>query len=514
MSFQTTNKDRLSTFKQRDDNRRVAIIDIGSNSVRLVIYDVVGRCIRTFFNEKVLAGLGRGLGETGKLDPDGRVLAMQALDRFCAVMDAQRVTDVTAFATAAVRDAEDGAEFCAKMKERTGLAIRILSGTDEAKYAASGVIAMQPKADGVCGDLGGSSLEFSNIQEGYYTGGSTYALGPLALQSVSETIDLSSTKVRKALEEHIDSVLDDAIELKGRSGTFYAVGGAWRTIARIHMELNDYSLRMLQNYEMTASSVIELCDRLMVPDKKLTPLVTAIAKKREQTLPLTALVLSRLIQIGGFDKVVTSSYGAREGMVYEGLSASLQRRDPLLAGMRLLMKSEPAGELFGEALAGWIRQASEKTLPQRLIEASCIVADLGARLHPDHRSHLTSEWVLTAPVTGVTHVERAMLALAIGCRYERNFRSTATETLLNGSERAAAKALGALMRLGADFSGRTANLFAFAKLTATSEELVLDVDKDHSSLASELVIKRLERTAFALGLTPALKFGGEQSVAT
>ena len=503
---------RRHVFEKMDDNQRVGVIDIGSNSVRLVIYDVLGRCIRVFFNEKVLAGLGRGLGETGRLNSEGVGSAMRALERFCAVMEGQRVQDIRPFATAAVREAEDGAAFCAEVRERTGLKIRILSGAEEARFAAMGVIAMQPKADGICGDLGGTSLELSHISSGYYTGGSTYALGPLALAPVLDGGDISEPAVRSRLESHIDSVFASAPELQGRTETFYAVGGAWRAIARIHMELTNYPLRVLQNYEMDIDSLSKLCDQLWRPDKKLTHLINVIGKKRETTLPITGVVLKKLLNAGGFKRVIMSSHGAREGMVYDGLPPTLKACDPLLEGMRLLMRPEPAGALFGEALSDWIRQPAEKTLSRRLVEAACLVADIGARLHPDHRSQTTFDWVMTAPVTGVTHVERTLIAYALGCRYERTFRDTASELLLDGRQRVKARALGALMRLGADFAGRTATLFDNASLWADDHRLVLEIEESAASLASELVVKRLQRAADVIGLEPEVRIRGVEIV--
>ena len=501
--------DRKSVFARREDTQRIGVIDIGSNSVRLVIFDVTGRTIRTFFNEKVQAGLGRNLNETGRLHGEGRLAALRALERYGAVMRGQRVMQTYAFATAAVREASDGAEFCAKIRDELGISIRILSGEDEARYAATGVIAMHPETDGISGDLGGSSLELSNISNGYYTGGSTYPLGPLALQADGDAKNgLSGVNV-KDLTERVDSVLKDAPEITGSPTTFYMVGGAWRAIARIHMELNNYPLRLLQHYQMKAETLLDVCEQIISPGRRVSSLIQEIGNRRAQTLPTTALVLKRVIELGKFENVVTSSYGAREGILFETFSPSLRRTDPLVPGMRLLMRSEPAGALFGEALAKWIGPVATQTLPLRLVEAACIVADIGARLHPDHRSYMAFEWILTAPVTGITHAERAMMALAVGCRYERQFRHTASESLLNGAQRAKAKALGSLMRLGADYAGRTESLFEHATLKVDGTLLVLDLEAGARNLMSDMVYKRLERAATQLGLEAQFRLGGE-----
>jgi DNA-binding transcriptional ArsR family regulator len=130
-------------------SRDIAAIDIGSNSVRLVLYRLEGRAIWTVFNEKVLAGLGRDLATTGRLSPDGVTLAMTALRRFAAVLEGVRPERTLIAATAAVREAADGPEFCERVAAETGLRIRVLSGEEEAKYAAMGVLAGAPDAHGV-----------------------------------------------------------------------------------------------------------------------------------------------------------------------------------------------------------------------------------------------------------------------------------------------------------------------------------------------------------------------------
>ncbi len=510
---------KSSQLKFTTKARRVGVIDIGSNSVRLVIYDVVGRAMQARFNEKVLAGLGRGLTETGMLNPEGVEAAMSALARFKTTMRAQGVDEELPFATAAVREAQNGAEFCAKVKEEIGLKIRVMSGVDEARLAATGVIAQLPKAHGISGDLGGSSLELSIINDGYYASGTTYALGPLALlppdwlkqaeQAMPEPADLKS--LSKKLRKPIDAELTGAVELSGSQDTLYMVGGAWRAIARMHMELNDYPLRILQTYEFDAQELLELTKKLQAPDENLLALMNEVSSKRAKTLPAAAAVLNGVLRAGNFKKVVTSSFGVREGLVLEQMDKGLQQKDPLIAGMQAMIAETPSNWEFGAALGDWLKQASKHTLPERLSETACLAADIGSRMHPDYRAEMAFEFIVTAPLSGWTHKERAAVALAIACRYQRNFKHTISANLLDGELSGQARSLGALMRLGAHFSGRSSDLLKYSRIEIKDGSLILDVDEKMKALMSEMVRKRLVQAAVIMGHEPRLSFSGKES---
>ena len=350
--------------------KRIGVMDVGSNSVRLVVYDVRGRAMQPRFNEKVLAGLGRGLNSTGKLNKDGVEIAIAALSRFASITRAQKVEALFPFATAAVREAADGKEFADRVKKETGITLRVLSGTDEAKFAAEGVLAGTPGVDGVAGDLGGSSLELARLGSGRYEGGSTYPLGPLALDTGGA---FNEDKVLAKVKD----VLANAPELKKSGDTFFAVGGAWRAIGTLHMELTRAPLHMLQNYEMDAGELSKLLADIL-GGKKHTEVLLEVAKRRAITIPYAAAVLKTVLDIGKFKSVMISSYGVREGIIFDSLDPAERLEDPLDAGIEALIADEQAAE-FGRALAEWASEAAPYTLNARLSSAACRLVDIGAR---------------------------------------------------------------------------------------------------------------------------------------
>ncbi|MDB5468243.1 MAG: exopolyphosphatase, partial [Phenylobacterium sp.] len=268
----------------RPEGRQAAVIDVGSNSVRLVIYRLEGRAIWTIFNEKALAGLGRDLPASGRLSPDGIETAMTALRRFRTLLDGWRAEDVTAAATAAVRDAADGPAFLRRVRDETGLEVRTLTGEEEARYAALGVIAGYPEAQGVVGDLGGSSLELVRLNGGDGpTDGGTFPLGPFAL-GAPRNLDIDRT--RRLIELELAPMAN-----RFATRHFHAVGGAWRNLALLHMELADYPLRVAHQYEMSRSDAIDVARFVERQSRSSLERIQGLSKKRFDTLPYSALVL-------------------------------------------------------------------------------------------------------------------------------------------------------------------------------------------------------------------------------
>ena len=245
--------------------RPVAVVDIGSNSVRLVVYDGLRRSPAPIFNEKILCGLGKGVAITGNLNEAAISRALLALRRFKALAKQIGVKSIYAVATAAAREAKNGQAFIDKAENALGAGIKVLTGKEEARFAALGVMAGTPEADGIAGDLGGGSLELIDIKDGKLHDGITLPIGPLRL------IDMSGGSIQRA-REIVDEYLVKAPILEKLHGrTFYAVGGTWRNLARIHMAQSNYPLHVLHHYSMTrqqAEGIAELVAGLTVTSLK------------------------------------------------------------------------------------------------------------------------------------------------------------------------------------------------------------------------------------------------------
>ncbi len=483
--------------------RDAAVIDIGSNSVRLVVYRLEGRAIWTVFNEKVLAGLGRDLARTDTLSPEGVETALAAVRRFRAVLESVRPGAVFVAATAAVRDAIDGPAFVKRLQDATGYRIRVLSGVEEANYAALGVLAGAPLARGVVGDLGGSSLELTTVGQGRVGEGITLPLGPLAL-ATSGPFD--PIKVRSAVER----CLEQANAGRFKTTTFHAVGGAWRNLALLQMRMSNYPLRIVHQYGLSATDAQEAARFIAQQSKGSLDRIEGMSRKRSETLPYAATVLDCLIDHLGIQEISLSAFGLREGLLFEAMSSADRALDPLIEGCAALGARQGVAEDLGLALEDWLSRAFA-TLPDLfakdrdrvLLTAACRLADIGARLHPDHRADLVFEQVLRAPISGMDHAERTFLALAIFSRHAPTGTPPDLDVvnrLLSSDQEKRARVLGAAMRLGCDLSGRSPALLSAAKLSFTPNAVVLTASPASADLLlGEQTAKRGAMVAQILG---------------
>lgn len=483
--------------------RDIAAIDIGSNSVRLVLYRLEGRALWTVFNEKVLAGLGRDLPTTGKLSAEGVVMAMTALRRFAAVLEGVRPEATLIAATAAVREALDGPEFCQRVAAETGLQIRVLSGEEEAKYAAMGVLAGAPDAQGVSADMGGASLELTRLNGDGVEHGLTLPLGPFAL---AEGKGFDADRIKTRIDQRLKP-----IAAQFQADRLYAVGGAWRTLAQVHMALKSYPLKVVHQYEITAAEALETARLVAHQSAAGLAKLPGVSKKRAETLPYAGLVLEGLIRHLDLKRIEMSAWGVREGLLFETLDEDTRAADPLLAGCAALGGRQGIDPALPGALNGWMSEilaalprGFDEARDTVLTAAACRLADLGARLHPDHRLELVFDQVLRAPVGGVSHAERAFLAAVMNARYGGAPATPQPEVvgrLLGEDAAKRARALGLAIRLACDLSGRSSQLLANATARVEGGALRLTATDGYADvLLGEQTRKRAKALAEAMDL--------------
>jgi exopolyphosphatase / guanosine-5'-triphosphate,3'-diphosphate pyrophosphatase len=489
------------------DGQEAGVIDVGSNSVRLVVYRIDGRAMTPILNEKVMAGLGRDLSKMGVLSKDGVEIAVRALTRFATLVEALGIKDVFPVATAAVREASDGRAFAARVLEETGLKLRILSGEDEARLSALGVSAGAPDARGLVGDLGGASLELVEIGPKGLGRGETFPLGPFSLARGEFDYDRVNAQVGEILE---------STRLLGkRGGDFYAVGGAWRALGRIDIALSNHPLGVLHHHQMSRADVLKVVDVVRKQSKRSLEKLEEAAAKRADTLPYAAVVLERVMLAGNFDRVVLSAFGLREGVLLERMSEQALAVHPLIAAAEALAGRWSRTRAFGQALEQWIAPMFKGQIPifgtkrdEVVRGAAARLADVGGPLHPDQRVEVMFDLILRAPLAAISHEERAFLAAAIHHRYTKAqpHHADAYLRLLSEEQQAAAAALGAALRLGADLSGRSEALLLSFDIAALDDKLVLRVKKNVAHLVTETTTRRLDAAAQALGLTAETKF--------
>ncbi|MGH6781588.1 MAG: Ppx/GppA family phosphatase, partial [Sphingomonadaceae bacterium] len=379
----------------RDDGR-TAIIDIGSNSIRLVVYDGPVRIPSILFNEKVMAGLGRGLVKDGALDSEATDRALIALSRFQRLAGQMGVAEVRTVATAAVREASNGAAFIGQI-ESLGLGVEVLSGEDEAKMAGYGVLAGIPDANGIVGDLGGGSLELIRVGDGKVGERISFPLGVLRVAAIRDNGP-------KALERVINEALGaSGWDGQGRGLPFYLVGGSWRSLARLDMHLSGFPLPIIHHYRMAAEAPQRLIRSLAHLDKAKLREISGLSPSRIPSLGHAAALLAVLVRHLGSNGLVVSAYGLREGVLHRSLPEAVRAQDPLISATREEGVRQGRFPEHGDLLDRWIAPLFKHETPAdaRLRFASCLLADVGWRAHPEFRATRGLETALHGNWVGV-----------------------------------------------------------------------------------------------------------------
>ncbi|GLK80769.1 exopolyphosphatase [Methylopila turkensis] len=486
----------------------VAIVDIGSNSVRLVVYEGLSRAPTPMFNEKELCALGRSVAVTGRLSEDSMAKAFAALRRFRALADAMGVGRMFVLATAAARDAANGQEFIAEAERLCRTEIQLLSGKREARLSALGVVSGFFKPDGIVGDLGGGSLELISVSKARLSDGATFPLGGIRLQDVSEQSIKKADRITR-------DALDDARELeKLKDRTFYAVGGTWRALAHMHMVQKNYPLHVLHGYTIPAKEALEFCRLVRRVDPETLPGINVVSSERRPLLAYGAVVLEHILRIGKPREVVLSSLGVREGLLYELLDDDGRREDPLISSARDLGYLRARAPRHGDDLVEWTDRLfrsvdiDETVEERRWRHAACHLADIGWRAHPDYRGEQSLDTIAHGSFAGVDHFGRAYMALAIFYRHmgllddeaSPRIRELASTRILDR-----ARTLGAAMRVAYLVSAAVADVLPRAPLTLKRDVLTLRLPTELGELASDRLRNRLNKLGKLLARPTAIE---------
>jgi exopolyphosphatase / guanosine-5'-triphosphate,3'-diphosphate pyrophosphatase len=494
----------LAVKRPRKREASVAVIDIGSNSVRLVVYETLSRSLVPVFNEKTLCGLGREVQSTGLLAPDAVAKALTSLRRFRALCRIQKVGRVYAIATAACRDATNGPEFIAKAERICGVPIDILSGPREAKLSALGVISGIHNPDGIVGDLGGGSLELIDVRGNRVRSGVTLPLGSLALQ------DSSHKSLKRAENIVRDEISGVELLRGGRGRTFYAVGGTWRALARIHIVQSGYPLKVMHGYSIPAADALDFAQRLrrLAATDRLAD-IEVVSDARRPLLTYAALVLEYVIRVARPKTIVFSTFGVREGLFYEMLPQDERADDGLICAAQNLNRLLSRSARHADELVAWTDRLArvvhlrETEEDRRLRHAACLLSDIGWRVHPDHRGEETLSLITNGNFGSISHQGRAFVALAVFYRYaglsEQNEPPGTIRDLLSPALDERARLLGAAFRVAHLISAARPGVLPATHFRSRGRKLMLVFEHQMVDLVADRVGSRFKQLARLVG---------------
>jgi exopolyphosphatase / guanosine-5'-triphosphate,3'-diphosphate pyrophosphatase len=488
----------------------VAVVDIGSNSVRLVVYEGAIRAPSPLFNEKVLCGLGRSIASTGRIAADAAEQALAALYRFRAIIDQTEAGRVEVIATAAAREAENGSEFIAQAERILDTPITVLSGTREAELAALGVMSGIYKPDGLAGDLGGGSLELTDIVQGSLAKAVTLPLGSLRL------MDASGGNLKKA-REIVDKALQDISWLeRGKGRPLHAIGGTWRAIARLHMIQTGYPLSVMQNYRMSREDALKFVSLLDTQSPSSLAGIRDISSARRETIPYGALVMERLIKLAKPSEIVMSVFGIREGLLYSLLNERERDKDALISACDGLARRLGRSVDASYELCFWTDALfrapgpTESAEERRLRHAACLVADIDWRAHPDYRGVQSLNLIAHANFAQVTHPGRAFLALTVYYRNEGLVKEELSPRLIelvDGPTLKRARIIGMALRTAYLLSAAMPGVITHTPLSYEGSRLVLSLPDRFAALYGGRLERRFKTLANLLEREPEIRAG-------
>lgn len=484
---------------------RVGVVDVGSNSVRLVVFDGAARSPAYFYNEKVMCALGQGLAETGRLNPAGRPRALAALKRFALLAEGMGLPPLICLATAAVRDAADGPAFRAEVLAATGLRLWVIDGSEEARLSAQGVLLGWPEAEGLVCDIGGASMELAVIARGRVGARLSTPLGPFRLQNVPGG--------SKGLKAHVRGVLEAAAARLGVDHPrLYLVGGSWRAFARLDMERRGYPLTVLHEYRMAAKAVRATAKWIAETDPVALRLRTGLSAERMEHVPLAGDILRQLLRVFAPAEIAVSGYGVREGMLYEQMPEALRACDPLIEACRFMEASSARMPGNGRRLFAFLqplyRGADAARL--RLVKAACLLHDVNWRAHPDYRAEVCFDTATRANMGGLDHSGRVFLGLALLHRYRNSRAGTRMEPLvrlLGEAEVTQAEVLGKALRFGAMFAFEGINDHCRLGFFPKKRVLELVLSPRSQELYGEVAAARFDALAAALQVAARVRVG-------
>ncbi|WP_127143428.1 Ppx/GppA phosphatase family protein [Pelagibacterium montanilacus] len=486
-----------------EDATPVAVIDIGSNSVRLVVYERLTRALTVLYNEKSSSGLGRGVAATGNLADETIARALKAVQRFALVCRLMEVGQIYAFATSATRDAGNGPAFTKAVEAIIGVKVHVMSGREEAHFGALGVVAGMPGFEGVVGDLGGGSLELARVSGEGDMPGETFGLGGIRLQDDSGNDPVAAAQLaRERLEE--SEILKD-----NPSHTFCAIGGTWRSIAKLIQTREKYPLHMVQDYAVSAPRILEICDMLVNDNgKKPVAGMESVSSSRRDLLPYGAAVLAEVVRKGGFERVVFSALGVREGYLYDRLDAQSRTIDPLIEATREMCMLRARAPKFADDLIEGstellaISDIEESRDEERLRRAVCYLSDIGWRAHPDYRGEQSVDMVAFSDITGIGHAGRAFLAQTLAYRYMGFKQKSASAKLLALAGEALnlrARLIGAYFRVAYPLAAAMPGIAPRTRFAADGKTLQLHLPADLAFLDGVRLANRLRQLATEAG---------------
>jgi exopolyphosphatase/guanosine-5'-triphosphate,3'-diphosphate pyrophosphatase len=487
-------------LKEKKLINKEAIIDLGSNSIRMLIYDNLLNSQIPIFNEKAICELGKNLDKTGKLDPKGSDFALSVLQRFKRILSNLKVKKFKIIGTAAIREATDSKLFVAKVKKILKKKVQVLTGIEEAENSALGVIIGFQRVNGVVVDLGGGSLEIARVEKNIIYEKISLPLGVLRL--------FNQPKRNKDKINSIISFYLNKIEWlrKGKTKNLYLCGGTWRTLLNAHIFKTNYPLSILHQYKLPAIEALKFSNRLSSVKLIKSEKLVGVTKSRTNYIPIGSYILSSLIKICDPSNILCSVSGVREGSLINKAYLNILKKDSLNRSVHFIaLKKGDFGENYIK-LYNFLKKIfpnKDENFPFRLLLPACSLSNFDWGLGTYQRAELVFHEVINSPILKLSHNDRIKLGLVSFWRHcsTKYYPDLEFLKLLSNSEITACRRIGAALRFASSISVISSIFYEKIKIYVANEKtLILKVPKKYSQVISNQVQKRLKSLAEEMNL--------------
>ncbi len=466
-----------------------AVIDIGSNAIRFVVYDGAERAPTPIYNEKASISLGKAVGEHGLIPQNLVAEATKALTRFAKLCEAMGVVHRITIATAAVRDAVNGQEFLSDARLIVP-EIQLLTGDEEAAAGGHGILAEFPSANGIAADLGGGSLELIRLTNGILGDRISVPMGTMKLKAM-ESIPNALARLTK----------DVPTSLKDPAENIFLIGGAWRAMAKFDHILSDHPLPLIANHRIKRTRLAELHAKAL--NDELLRSTKGIPQARLNTLGDAIALAHALADRFETDYLLVTTSGIREGVLFGQLEEETRRLNPVLESIRHETKSHWRFSGFGDALFYWIKplHLTNSSRAETLLHATCCFADTAWAIQPDFRPVHAARLALDGMWHGLLPEERIQIAFAtfIACGGKSGWPE-ALNAYVSEEALKVARLWGLAIRLAKRLSAGVPDMLTKANIGQIERNVKLSYTDDEGSLHTASVERRLKALSQALDL--------------
>jgi exopolyphosphatase/guanosine-5'-triphosphate,3'-diphosphate pyrophosphatase len=402
---------------------RVAVIDIGSNSGRVMVFERDSSDhLRLLAGSRASLRLVHDVDERGKLSEATMSHTMEALRDFMAIAAGAGATRVVAVATAAMRDAANGGLFVQRVRRELGLRIRIIEGLAEARYGFVGAVRGFPISNGLLFDLGGGSLQISRFAGRRLTEAVSLPLGALRLSERFIDSDPPSGKQLRRLRDHVWNQLAKArVPRLAAGSSLVGTGGTVRNLAKIDRQARHYPIDWLHGYELSIERLAQVIDRLAASRENRRDEVPGLSAERADSIVGGGIAVQTLAEFLRAERILVSGQGLREGIALDLLRMSM--------GSQETVKEASLSSLISR-FDGWRREASSRrrsiaaalwrALAPRTsarvgpaIDYAARVLDIGRSIDVVNRHEHVADILLTSELNGFAHDELALVSAIV-----------------------------------------------------------------------------------------------------